>query len=183
MERAAAWAFPRASHPADQEPDNARRGGDRPASTDLELHAQHHIRLILQSAVHSLRATSRRSAHCTTVGAGPKCPCGHGFGAGRPACRLVRCCCSCSTLRRSVGAGCRGATFRQPVLSLACGRLWPRRQLPLRRGDELESVARKVRRARKLSGSAPDGRPSARRRNPRSAARCRPDADLESVLR
>ena len=40
MERAAASAFPRASHPADQEPDNARRGGDRPPSTDLELHAQ-----------------------------------------------------------------------------------------------------------------------------------------------
>ena len=35
--------FPRASHPADQEPDNARRGGDRPPSTNLELHAQHHI--------------------------------------------------------------------------------------------------------------------------------------------
>ena len=34
------WALPRASHPADQEPDNARRGGDRPSSTDLELHAQ-----------------------------------------------------------------------------------------------------------------------------------------------
>src|SRR5450755_2175135 len=30
MERAAASAFPRASHPADQEPDDARRGGDRP---------------------------------------------------------------------------------------------------------------------------------------------------------
>lgn len=43
MEQAAAWAFPRASHPADQEPDDARRGGDRPASTGLELHAQHHI--------------------------------------------------------------------------------------------------------------------------------------------
>ena len=40
MERAAAWAFPRASHPADQEPNDARRGGDRPSSTDLELHAQ-----------------------------------------------------------------------------------------------------------------------------------------------
>jgi hypothetical protein len=49
MERAAAWAFPRASNPADQEPDDARRGGDRPTSTDLELPAQHHIRLILQS--------------------------------------------------------------------------------------------------------------------------------------
>jgi len=41
---AAASAFPRASHPADQEPDDARRGGDRPTSTDQELHAQHHIR-------------------------------------------------------------------------------------------------------------------------------------------
>ncbi len=30
------WAFPRASHPADQEPDDARRGGDRPSSTDLK---------------------------------------------------------------------------------------------------------------------------------------------------
>jgi hypothetical protein len=44
MERAAASAFPRASHPADQEPDDARQGGDRPPNTDLELHAQHHIR-------------------------------------------------------------------------------------------------------------------------------------------
>src|ERR1019366_5764349 len=34
------WTFPRASHPADQEPDNARRGGATPSSTDLELHAQ-----------------------------------------------------------------------------------------------------------------------------------------------
>jgi hypothetical protein len=30
MERAATWAFPWASHPADQEPDSARQGGDRP---------------------------------------------------------------------------------------------------------------------------------------------------------
>ena len=37
------WAFPRASHPADQEPNDARRGGNRPSSTDLELLAQHHI--------------------------------------------------------------------------------------------------------------------------------------------
>ena len=29
--------FPRASHPADQEPDDARQGRDRPSSTDLEL--------------------------------------------------------------------------------------------------------------------------------------------------
>jgi len=34
------WALRRASHPADQEPDDARRGGDRPSSTDLELLAQ-----------------------------------------------------------------------------------------------------------------------------------------------
>jgi hypothetical protein len=40
MERAALGLEPRASHPADQEPDDARRGGDRPSSTDLELHAQ-----------------------------------------------------------------------------------------------------------------------------------------------
>jgi len=45
VERAATSAFPRASHPADQEPDDARRGGDRPSSTDLELLAQHHIRV------------------------------------------------------------------------------------------------------------------------------------------
>jgi hypothetical protein len=39
------WASPRASHPAVT--GDARRGWDRPSSTDLELHA--HIRLILQS--------------------------------------------------------------------------------------------------------------------------------------
>ena len=33
------WAFPRASNPADQEPDDARRGGDRPSSTDLDTYA------------------------------------------------------------------------------------------------------------------------------------------------
>ena len=67
MERAAAWAFPRASHPADQEPDDARRGGDRPSSTDLELHAQHHIGRSSNPVVHSMRATSRRSAHFETL--------------------------------------------------------------------------------------------------------------------
>ena len=40
MERAALGLHPRASHPADQESDDARRGGDRPSSTDLELLAQ-----------------------------------------------------------------------------------------------------------------------------------------------
>jgi hypothetical protein len=31
-------------HPADQEPTTHVKGGDRPSSTDLKLHAQHHIR-------------------------------------------------------------------------------------------------------------------------------------------
>jgi hypothetical protein len=35
---------PRLPHPADQEPTTHAEGGDRPSSTDLELHAQHHIR-------------------------------------------------------------------------------------------------------------------------------------------
>jgi hypothetical protein len=34
------WAAPWASHPVGQEPDDARQGGDRPSSTDLELLAQ-----------------------------------------------------------------------------------------------------------------------------------------------
>ena len=54
------WAFPRASHPADQEPDDARRGGDRPSSTDLELHAQL-TSSISNPVVHSWCATSRRT--------------------------------------------------------------------------------------------------------------------------
>jgi hypothetical protein len=54
------WAFPRASHPADHEPDNARRGGDRPSSTDLELPAQL-TSSISNPVVHSMRATSRRT--------------------------------------------------------------------------------------------------------------------------
>jgi hypothetical protein len=33
--------FPRASHPADQQPNDRRRGGDRPPSTDLEQHSRH----------------------------------------------------------------------------------------------------------------------------------------------
>jgi hypothetical protein len=42
--------------------DDARRGGDRPSSTDLELLAQHHIsRSSNRVVVHSLRATSRRT--------------------------------------------------------------------------------------------------------------------------
>jgi hypothetical protein len=56
------WAFPRASHPADQEPNDARRGGDRPSSTNLKQRsttsAEHPI-----LRVYSLRATSRRTVH------------------------------------------------------------------------------------------------------------------------
>ena len=33
--------FSRASHPADQQPNDPRRGGDRPPSTDLEQHSRH----------------------------------------------------------------------------------------------------------------------------------------------
>jgi len=62
----APWAFPRASHPADQEPDNARRGGDRPSSTDLELPLNSHPS-ISNPVVHSCRATSRRTAQRTSL--------------------------------------------------------------------------------------------------------------------
>ena len=61
MERAALGLNPRASHPADQEPDNARRDGDRPSSTDLELPLNSHPS-ISNPIVHSMRATSRRTA-------------------------------------------------------------------------------------------------------------------------
>ena len=53
---------PRASHPADQEPDNARRGGDRPSSTDLELPAQLTFRRSPIPIVLSWCATSRRTS-------------------------------------------------------------------------------------------------------------------------
>jgi hypothetical protein len=39
------WAFPRASNPAGQEPDDARRGGDRPPSTDPKQRSRHQPRL------------------------------------------------------------------------------------------------------------------------------------------
>ncbi len=60
MERAALGLDPRASHPADQEPDDARRGGDRPSSTDLELPLNSHPS-ISNPVVHSMCATSRRT--------------------------------------------------------------------------------------------------------------------------
>jgi len=45
----AASAFPRASNPADEEPDDARRGGDRPSSTDPKQRLRHQPNL--QSSV------------------------------------------------------------------------------------------------------------------------------------
>ena len=47
--------------------DDARRGGDRPSNTDLELHAQHHIRRSSNRVVHSQRATSCRTARRPTI--------------------------------------------------------------------------------------------------------------------
>ena len=61
MERAALGLTPRASHPADQEPNSARRGGDRPSSTDQELPLNSH-QSISNPIVHSIRATSRRTS-------------------------------------------------------------------------------------------------------------------------
>jgi hypothetical protein len=40
-------AFPRASHPANQQPDDARRGRDRPPSTDLKQRSRHQPNLHL----------------------------------------------------------------------------------------------------------------------------------------
>ena len=54
-----ASAFPRASHPAVT--GSARQGGDRPSSTDLELPLNSHPS-ISNPVVHSMRATSRRTA-------------------------------------------------------------------------------------------------------------------------
>jgi hypothetical protein len=52
-------AFPRASHPADQEPDNARRGGDRSPSTDLNT--LYDISRTSNQRIYSKRATSCRT--------------------------------------------------------------------------------------------------------------------------
>jgi hypothetical protein len=61
MERAAASAFPRASHPAGQEPDNARRGGDRPTEHGPETRSTSSTEPPM-SCVYSMCATSRRTA-------------------------------------------------------------------------------------------------------------------------
>jgi hypothetical protein len=49
MERAATSAFPRASHPADQEPDDARQGGDRHRARTWNYSLNITFGLILQS--------------------------------------------------------------------------------------------------------------------------------------
>ncbi len=49
------------------------RGGDRPSSTDLELPLNSHPS-ISNPVVHSMRATSRRTAKCASPAAGPRCP-------------------------------------------------------------------------------------------------------------
>jgi len=54
--------FPPGFAPRRPGADNARQGGDRPSSTDLELHAQHHISRSSNRVAHSQRATSCRSA-------------------------------------------------------------------------------------------------------------------------
>ena len=55
------WAHPRASHPRRPRADDARRGGDRPSSTDLELPLNSHSS-VSNPVVHSMRATSRRTS-------------------------------------------------------------------------------------------------------------------------
>ena len=58
-------AFPRASHPAYQEPDNARRGGDRSPSTDLNT--LYDISRTSNQRIYSKRATScRTGGSCCT---------------------------------------------------------------------------------------------------------------------
>jgi hypothetical protein len=61
MEQAAASAFPRASHPAGQEPDNARRGGDRPTEHGPETRSTSSTEPPM-SRIYSMCATSRRTA-------------------------------------------------------------------------------------------------------------------------
>ena len=75
-------AFPRASNPADQEPDDARQGGDRPSSTDPKQRSRHQSNL--QSCVFThMRATSRRNGLGGSAGSGASlafCPAGRPYG-------------------------------------------------------------------------------------------------------
>ena len=64
--------FPPGFAPRRPGADNARQGGDRPSSTDLELHAQHHISRSSNRVAHSQRATSCRNATSAHLGAWPR---------------------------------------------------------------------------------------------------------------
>ena len=59
--------FPPGFAPRRPGADDARQGGDRPSSTDLELHAQHHISRFSNRVVHSQRATSCRTSSCSSL--------------------------------------------------------------------------------------------------------------------
>jgi len=61
--------FPPGFAPRRPGADDARQGGDRPSSTDLELHAQHHISRSSNRVAHSQRATSCRTAKGAHFGA------------------------------------------------------------------------------------------------------------------
>ena len=61
VERAAASAFPRASHPADQEPDNARRGGDRPTEHGPGTRSTTSVDLRSSTFAHSVRPRRRNT--------------------------------------------------------------------------------------------------------------------------
>jgi len=61
--------FPPGFAPRRPGADDARQGGDRPSSTDLELHAQHHISRSSNRVAHSQRATSCRTAKGAHLGA------------------------------------------------------------------------------------------------------------------
>jgi hypothetical protein len=87
--------FPPSFAPRRPGADNARRGGDRPSSTDLKLLAQHHIGLILQSCS-SLTACDFASQRqrCASP-----CPRRSAVVIGHTACLLCRDCeshrCAC----------------------------------------------------------------------------------------
>jgi len=62
------FGFPPGFAPRRPGADDARQGGDRPSSTDLELHAQHHISQSSNRVAHSQRATSCRNAKGAHLG-------------------------------------------------------------------------------------------------------------------
>ena len=62
MERAALGLKPRCSHPADPEPDDARRGGTGHRARTWNYRLNSHSLSISNPVVHSMRATSRRTS-------------------------------------------------------------------------------------------------------------------------